>query len=158
MPTRRLLIALSGVLAGAAMIAAAAPAATSATDTTDTTDITYRGLEISVSGVERAVNVSLSDCPAGANTVRGVIRPGDVNEFATVKVNFKVLPAFTPGPIPKPVLYDEAGKAFNTAQSFGDVGGTPSFSCTFSFRIPKGTKLKRFAIDTASIDLATIGQ
>jgi hypothetical protein len=149
MSTRRLLIALSGVLAGAAMIAAAAPAATNAT---------YRGLEISVSGLERGVNVSLSDCPAGANTVRGVIRPGDVNEFATVKVDFKVLPAFTPGPIPKPVLYDEAGKAFNTAQSFGDLGGTPSFSCAFSFRIPKGTKLKRFAVDTASIDLGAMGQ
>ena len=114
---------------------------------------TYKGLEIAVSGVERATNVSLADCPAGANIVRGVIRPGDPMEFASVKVDFKVLPAFKPGVIPKPVLHDEAGKAYNTAQTFGEVGATPAFSCTFSFRVPKGTKVTRFAIDTASITL-----
>ena len=33
----------------------------------------YKGLDMTVAGVERAGNVSLSDCPPGANTVRGVI-------------------------------------------------------------------------------------
>src|SRR5262245_63734848 len=91
----------------------------------------YKGLEVSVAGVERASNVSLTDCPPGANIVRGVIKPGDPMEFASVKVDFKVTPAFKPGPLPKPVLYDAAGKAYNTAQSFAEVGATPSFSCTF---------------------------
>ena len=115
---------------------------------------TYKGLELSVTGVERAANVSLTDCPPGANSVRGVIKPGDTNEFASIKVDFKVTPAYKPVTIPKPVLYDEAGKAYNTAQAFAEIGATPNFSCTFSFRVPKGTKVKRFAIDTVSIDVA----
>jgi hypothetical protein len=114
----------------------------------------YKGLEVSVAGLERASNVSLTDCPPGANSVRGVIKPGDTNEFASVKVDFKVTPAYKPITIPKPVLYDEAGKAYNTAQAFAEIGTTPTFSCTFSFRIPKGTKVKRFAIDTVSLDVA----
>ena len=118
----------------------------------------YKGLEVSVTEVERATNVSLTDCPPGANSVRGVIKPGDPNEFASVKVDFKVTPAFKPLAIAKPVLYDEAGKAYNTAQSFAEIGSAPAFSCTFSFRVPKDTKVKRFAIDTLSIDLGTIGQ
>jgi hypothetical protein len=113
----------------------------------------YKGLEVAVTGVERATNVSLTDCPPGANSVRGVIKPGDTNEFASIKVDFKVTPAFKPVVIVKPVLYDEAGKPYNTAQAFSDIGAAPAFSCTFSFRVPKGTKLKRFAIDTLSIDL-----
>jgi len=113
----------------------------------------YKGLEVSVSGVERATNVSLTDCPPGANIVRGVIKPGDPMEFASVKVDFKVTPAFKPGPLPKRKLTDVSGKTYNTAQSFADVGATPSFSCTFSFRVPTGTALKRFTIDTLSIDL-----
>jgi hypothetical protein len=118
----------------------------------------YKGLEVSVTGVERAINVSLADCPAGANTVRGVIKPGDTNEFASIKVDFKVTPAFKPTVILKPVLYDEAGKPYNTAQAFGEIGVAPDFSCTFSFRVPKGTKLKRFAIDTLSIDLDALAK
>jgi hypothetical protein len=118
----------------------------------------YKGLEVSVAGVERATNVSLTDCPPGANSVRGVIKPGDTNEFASIKVDFKVTPAFKPIVIMKPVLYDEAGKPYNTAQAFSDVGAAPTFSCTFSFRVPKGTKLKRFAIDTLSIDLEAIAK
>ena len=115
---------------------------------------TYKGLEVSVTGVERAANVSLTDCPPGANSVRGVIKPGDTNEFASVTVDFKVTPAYKSITIPKPVLYDEAGKAYNTAQAFAEIGPTPTFSCTFSFRIPKGTKVKRVAIDTISLDVA----
>jgi hypothetical protein len=117
---------------------------------------TYKGLEVVVTGVERAANVSLTDCPPGANIVRGVIKPGDPMEFVTVKVDFKVLPAFKAGPMPKPVAYDQAGKAFNTAQSFADVGGSPAFSCTFSYRVPTGTALKRFTIDTLSVDLGPV--
>ena len=113
----------------------------------------YKGLEVSVGGVERATNVSLTDCPPGANIVRGVIKPGDPMEFASVKVDFKVTSAFKPGPLPKPVVQDAAGKTYNTAQSFAEVGATPSFSCTFSFRVPTGTELKKFTLDTVSIDL-----
>jgi len=113
----------------------------------------YKGLEVSVGGVERASNVSLTDCPPGANIVRGVIKPGDPMEFVSVKVDFKVTPAFKPGPLPKPVVQDAAGKTYNTAQSFAEVGSTPSFSCTFSFRVPTGTELKKFTLDTVSIDL-----
>jgi hypothetical protein len=113
----------------------------------------YKGLEVSVGGVEHASNVSLTDCPPGANIVRGVIKPGDPMEFASVKVDFKVTPAFQPGPLPKPVVQDAAGKTYNTAQSFAEVGATPSFSCTFSFRVPTGTELKKFTLDTVSIDL-----
>ena len=113
----------------------------------------YKGLEVAVSGVERASNVSLTDCPEGANIVRGVIKTVDTNEFASVKLEFKLTPAFKPTAIPKPVVYDEAGKAYNTAQAFAEIGSTPNFSCTFSFRVPKGTKIKRFTIDTASIDV-----
>jgi len=118
----------------------------------------YKGLEVSVSAVARATNVSLTDCPPGANTQRGVIKPGDPMEFVTVTADFKVLPAFKPGPLAKPVLQDESGKTYNTAQSFADVGSTPSFSCTFAFRVPTGTKVKRFTIDTLAIDLASPGR
>jgi len=120
---------------------------------------TYKGIEVAVSGVERATNVSLTDCPAGANIVRGVIRPGDTNEFAAVKVDFKVTPDFKAGTaLAKPTLLDDAGKSYNTAQSFAEIPASQSFSCTFAFRVPKGTKLKRFSIDTINIDLGTMGQ
>ena len=120
---------------------------------------TYKGIEVTVSGVERATNVSLTDCPAGANSVRGVIRPGDTNEFAAVKVDFKVMSDFKAGTaLAKPVLVDDSGKSYNTAQSFAEIPASQSFSCTFAFRVPKGTKLKRFSIDTLAIDLGTMGQ
>jgi hypothetical protein len=51
------------------------------------------------------------------------------------------------------VLQDASGKTYNTAQSFAEIGTTPSFSCTFSFRVPTGTQLKRITLDTVSIDL-----
>ncbi len=117
---------------------------------------TYKGLDLTVTGVRRATNVSLSDCPPGANTQRGVIKPGDTTEFASVTVDFKVTPAFKPGMLPKPVLHDAAGKAYNTAQSFADIGSTPSFSCTFSFRVPKGAKIGKFALDTVSFDVSAL--
>ena len=137
------------VLAACFALAAAATAAQSVAQT-------YKGLEIHVAGVERATNVSLTDCPPGANTQRGVIKPGEATEFAAVKVDFKVTPAFKPGPLPKPTLTDAGGKVYNTAQSFAEIGATPSFSCTFAFRVPKGTKLAKFAVDTAAVDVSAM--
>ena len=114
----------------------------------------YKGLEISVKSLERATNVSLQDCPPGDNIVRGVIRPNEENEFATVSIEVKVLPSFAPAPIPKPVLYDQADKPFKTAQSFGELNASPSYSCAFSFRVPKGVKLSRFTIGETSFDVS----
>jgi hypothetical protein len=148
---------MSKMIRAAALVVAGVAVATM-TLSAQSAPQTYKGLELVVSGVERATNVSLTDCPPGANIVRGVIKPGDPMEFASVKVDFKVLPAFKPGPLPKPVLYDASGKAYNTAQSFSDVGGSPSFSCTFSFRVPTGTVVKRFTLDTASIDLSALAK
>ena len=86
-------------------------------------------------GVTRATNVSLTDCPAGANIVRGVIRPGDANEFVSVTLDFKTEPGFKAGGVvPSPLLHDATGQSYKTAQAFGEIGGTPTFSCTFSFR------------------------
>jgi hypothetical protein len=119
---------------------------------------TYKGLEITVAEVTRATNVSLSDCPPGANTQRGVIKPGDTTEFASVKVDFKVLPAFKAGMIPKPTLTDAGGKVYNTAQSFGDIASSPNFSCIFSFRVPKGAKVSTFVLDTVTFDLGALAQ
>jgi hypothetical protein len=114
--------------------------------------VTYKGLEISVAGVERAPTASLKDCPPGGNTVNATTRPGE--EFAVVKVNFKVLPAFQPNTaLKRPTVTDESGKTYNTAVSFVDVGGTPEFSCAIPFRVPAGTSLKALQIDTATVDL-----
>jgi hypothetical protein len=38
-------------------------------------------------------------------------------------------------------------------QPFGEMAADASFSCTFSYRVPKGTRLARLAIDTLSLDL-----
>jgi hypothetical protein len=119
---------------------------------------TYKGLEVQVTGIERATIVSLADCPPGANTQRGVIKPGEATEFAAVKVDFKVTPAFKPGVLAKPVLTDATGKTYNTAQSFAEIGSTPSFTCTFAFRVPKGTKVTKLGIESVSIDVASMGQ
>jgi hypothetical protein len=118
----------------------------------------YKGLELTVASVTRATNVSLADCPPGANTVRGVIKPGDTTEFAAVKVDFKTTAAFKPGPLPKPVLHDASGKTYNTAQSFADIGSTPSFSCTFFYRVPKGTPVGKIAFENVSVDLKAVAQ
>jgi len=114
--------------------------------------VTYKGLEMSVAGVERAPTASLKDCPPGGNTVNATSRPGE--EFAVVKVNFKVLPAFQPNTtLKRPTVTDESGKTYNTAVSFVDVAGTPEFSCAIPFRIPTGTTLKSLQIDSATFDI-----
>jgi len=112
----------------------------------------YKGLEITVAGVERAETVGLRDCPPGSNTVRGLTKPGE--EFAIVNLSFKVTPAFKETIVKKPVLLDAGGKTFNTAMSFVDPGSVPQYSCGFAYRVPTGTKLGKIQIDTATIDLA----
>lgn len=116
---------------------------------------TYSGLEISVAGVERVSSVGLTDCPPGANTVKGMTKPGE--EFAVVTVNFKVLPAFKPATaLKKPVLNGVDGKSYNTAVSFVDVGSVPEFSCRFPYRMAQGTKLKSLQIDKVTFDLTKL--
>jgi hypothetical protein len=114
--------------------------------------VTYKGLEMAVAGVERAATASLKDCPPGGNTVNATTRPGE--EFAVVKVTFKVLPGFQPSTtLKRPVLTDESGKTYNTAVSFVDVGSTPEFSCALPFRVPTGTTLKSVQIDSATLEI-----
>jgi hypothetical protein len=119
---------------------------------------TYKGLEMTPRSVARSRNVSLQDCPPGENIVRGVIRPTENTEFATVEIDFKVLPSFEAVELDKPVLYDAAGEAYKTAQSFGELNAQPSYSCRFSFRVPKGTELSRIEVGEASLDLTGLGK
>ena len=111
----------------------------------------YKGLEITVAGVERAATVGLKDCPPGSNSVRGLTKPGE--EFAIVNLSFKVTPAFKETIVKKPVLLDASGKTFNTAMSFVDPGTVPEYTCGFAYRVPEGTKLGKIQIDTTTIDL-----
>jgi hypothetical protein len=144
---RRVLITLLApalaVSAGVRLIGQPAPA-------------TYGGLAIAVASVSRATNVSLTDCPPGANSVRGVIRPGDENEFASVTLDIKAQPTAKSAPVPSPILHDATGKSYKTAQAFVEFAAGSSFSCTFSYRVPKGTKLARLTIESASIDLSKV--
>jgi hypothetical protein len=112
----------------------------------------YKGLEITVTGIERSSTVGLKDCPPGANSIRGLTKPGE--EFAIVNLAFKVTPAFKETIVKKPVLLDAAGKSFQTAMSFIDPGATPEYSCGFAYRVPEGTKLGKIQIDTTTIDLS----
>lgn len=115
----------------------------------------YKGLEITPVGVERAKNVALVDCPPGANSVRGNALEG--MEFAVVTLAFKVTPAFDNKTIvKKPVLTDASGKTFQTSVSIIDAGTVPEYKCTFPFRVPAGTKVASLAIDTATINIASL--
>ena len=111
----------------------------------------YKGLEISVAGIERSSTVGLKDCPPGANSIRGLTKPGE--EFAIVNLSFKVTPAFKETIVKKPVLLDAGGKTFQTAMSFIDPGATPEYTCGFAYRVPEGTRLGKIQIDTTTIDL-----
>jgi len=114
--------------------------------------VTHKGLEIAVASVERAPTASLKDCPPGDNRVNAMTRPGE--EFAVVTLNFKVTPAFDKSTmLKKPTLTDSAGKTYNTAVSFVDVGSVPEFSCAIPFRVPSGTALKSIQVDAATLDL-----
>jgi hypothetical protein len=115
----------------------------------------YKGLEVTPIGVERAKNVALIDCPPGNNSVRGNAR-GD-EEFVVVNVAFKVTPSFDAKTIvKKPVLTDTAGKTYNTSVSIIDAGSVPEYKCGFPFRVPMGTKVASVAIDTATINIASL--
>ena len=114
----------------------------------------YKGLEVTALGVERAKNVALIDCPPGQNSVRGNARGEE--EFAVVKLAFKVTPAFKETVIKKPVLTDTAGKTYQTSVSIIDPGSQPSYECGFPFRVPLGTKVASVAIDTATIDIKAL--
>ncbi len=114
----------------------------------------YKGLQMTVIGIERAMNVSLKDCPPGANSVRGNTKPGE--EFIVVNVAFKVTPAYKETFIKKPVLVDGAGKTFNTSVAIIDAGTVPEYSCSFPFRVPDGTKAGKLQIDTATLELAAL--
>jgi hypothetical protein len=116
----------------------------------------YKGLEITVTGVERSATVGLRDCPPGSNTIRGLTKPGE--EFAIVTLSFKVTPGFKETIVKKPVLLDASGKTFNTAMSFVDPGSVPEYSCGFAYRVPEGTKLGKIQIDTTTLDLASFNK
>lgn len=117
--------------------------------------INYKGLEITPLGVERAKNVALIDCPPGQNTVRGNALDG--MEFAVVTLAFKVTPAFDAKTmVKKPVLTDASGKTFQTSVAIIDAGSVPEYKCSFPFRVPAGTKVASVAIDTATIDVASL--
>jgi hypothetical protein len=116
---------------------------------------TYKGLEISVVALERASSAALSDCPPGANTQRAMARPGE--QFAIVTVNVKVLPSYTPTTtLKRPLVTDRAGKTYNTAATFVDLGKMPVFSCVFPFRVPDHTELKSIQIDALLFDLRSL--
>jgi len=115
----------------------------------------YQGLEVTPLGIERAKNVALIDCPPGNNSVRGNARGEE--EFIVVNVAFKVTPAFDAKTIvKKPVLTDTAGKTYNTSVSIIDAGSMPEYKCGFPFRVPLGTKAASVAIDTATINIASL--
>ena len=116
----------------------------------------YKGLEITVTGVERAMNVGLKDCPPGSNTVRGNTKPGE--EFANISIAFKVTPAFKETMMKKPVLLDADGKAFNTSVAFVDPASVPDYTCSFPFRVPTGTKLGKLQIESTTIDLSSFNK
>ena len=111
----------------------------------------YKGLEVTVTGIERSSTVALRDCPPGANSIRGLTKPGE--EFAIVNLSFKVTPTYKETIVKKPVLLDAAGKTFQTAMSFIDPGSQPEYSCGFAYRVPEGTKLGKIQIDSTTIDL-----
>ena len=115
---------------------------------------TYKGLEITATSIERAMNVSLKDCPPGANSVRGNTKPGE--EFIVVNVAFKVTPAFKETMVKKPVLLDATGKLYNTSVAIIDAGSVPEYTCSFPFRVPDGTKAGKLHIDTATLELAAL--
>jgi len=136
-----------------AILAVAALAAT-ATAQSDGKPQTVNGLQIAVTGLERADKAALKDCPPRTNTVNAVQRPGD--ELAVVTVSFKVLPEFKPSMMKRPTAAANDGKVYNTSVQLVDVGSVPQYSCQFIYRVPQGTKLKSLQIESATFDLAAL--
>ena len=54
------------------------------------------------------------------------------------------------------MLTDTAGKTYNTSVSIIDPGSVPEYKCSFPFRVPTGTKVASVAIDTATINIASL--
>ncbi|MBY0497702.1 MAG: hypothetical protein K2Y23_26135 [Cyanobacteria bacterium] len=99
--------------------------------------------------------MALIDCPPGQNSVRGNARGEE--EFIVVNVAFKVTPAFDARTIvKKPVLTDASGKTYNTSVSIIDAGSVPEYKCGFPFRVPLGTKAASIAVDTTTINIASL--
>ena len=136
------------------VVVAALTVCMAATAVMQTKPTNYKGLEITPLGIERAKNVALIDCPPGQNSVRGNARGEE--EFAVVKLAFKVTPAFNETVVKKPVLTDTAGKTYQTSVSIIDPGSKPEYECGFPFRVPLGTKVASVAIDTATINVAAL--
>jgi hypothetical protein len=151
---RSILSGLAAAVGGATLSGSLLLTAPPLVAQTTTAPKIYKGLEISVASVENAQQVSLKDCPPGANTVGSTAKPGE--QFAVITLNFKVLPAFKPTTFRRPVLTDASGKNYNTAVSLADVGKVPEFSCAIPFRVPSGTKVKSIQIDDSSIDLTAV--
>ena len=119
-----------------------------------TTPKTVSGLQVAVAKVERMEKASLRDCPPGTNTVNAVQRPGD--ELAVVTVNFKVMPDFKPAMFKRPTATATDDKVYNTSVQFVDIGSVPEYSCQFIYRVPTGTKLKTFTVESATYDIAAL--
>jgi hypothetical protein len=115
---------------------------------------TVNGLQVTVAKLERAEKASLRDCPPGTNTVNAVQRPGD--ELAVVTVSFKVMPDFKPVMMKRPTATATDDKVYNTSVQFVDVGSVPEYSCQFIYRVPQGTKLKAFTVESATFDLTAL--
>ncbi len=119
----------------------------------------HEGLEISIDHLDRGIITPLSDCPPGANIVRGVIAPGtNDTEFVTVYLDFKVLSDFESVNWPRPSIHDVNGRAYLTAQTFQDMGREPEYACNFSFRVPVGMAVKELFIDDITLDLTAHDQ
>ncbi|SUZ93315.1 uncharacterized protein METZ01_LOCUS46169 [marine metagenome] len=119
----------------------------------------HEGLEISIDHLDRGIITPLSDCPPGANIVRGVIAPGtNDTEFVTVYLDFKVLSDFESVNWPRPSIHDVDGRAYLTAQTFQDMGREPEYACNFSFRVPVGMAVKELFIDDITLDLTAHDQ
>ena len=116
--------------------------------------VNYKGLEVVATGIERAQNVALIDCPPTTNSQRGNARPGE--EFAVVSLSFKVTPPFKETFVKKPVMTDASGKVYNTSVAIIDPGSVSEYKCSFPFRVPTGTRVATLQIDTASINLASL--
>ena len=119
----------------------------------------HEGLEISIDHMDRGIITPLSDCPPGANIVRGVIAPGtNDTEFVTVYLDFKVFSDFESVNWPRPSIHDVNGRAYLTAQTFQDMGREPEYACNFSFRVPVGMAVKELFIDDITLDLTAHDQ
>ncbi len=119
----------------------------------------HEGLEISIDHLDRGIITPLSDCPPGANIVRGVIAPGtNDTEFVTVYLDFKVLSDFESVNWPRPSIHDVNGRAYLTAQTFQDMGREPEYACNFSFRVPVGMAVKEMLLDDITLDLTAHDQ